>query len=513
MTPDRIIRAFLERARDDWNIYLDLPVDQLDRLARKHQVDARIWRKMRQHQKAMFLACLRARNLGLWADTGVGKTLVMLALVNHLRIPAIVLVPRKPNKVEWQREIEKHIPDLPFLVLSGSSREKWAQIEEHGDDVLLMIETYAGMARLVGDLAEPKKKTAKRKMRVVPKRGKLTKLARLTRGIIVDESQNCANKKTLPFRISRFLSKSSEMTFGLSGSPFGREIEHVWAQMFIIDRGDTLGKTLGFFRDVFFTEKTDYWGGRKYTFIRSMMPELRRVLANRSMRVRANKADLPACSKIRKVVTLPTDAHTHYQRAWNSWKNGRGSVRESKNAFMRMRQISSGFVGYTDDERGERAQFAFDENPKLDMLLSLVEGVVDEHKCVVFYEFTWSGERIAEQLKRLKIGFSHLRGRERHTDRELLAFVNNDKRRVMLLQNTFGAGLNIQIAKYGFFYESPVSSIVRMQCEGRIVRQHSTHDHVFLYDLVTEGTKDDQVLEYVREGRDLMAAVLDGSLR
>ena len=512
MTPERIIRAFLEKERDDWRVYQRLSAVQLDRLARKHKVDPDVWRRMRRHQKVMFLICLRTRRFALWAATGTGKTFVMLALVNHLRIPVIVLVPRKPNKTEWQREIEKHMPHLPYLVLRGSSRDKWAQIEEHGDDALLMIETYGGMARLVGDLGRDgrKGKSKSKKLRVVPKRGKITKLSRLTSGLVIDESQNCANKKTLPFRISRKLGQTAQLVFALSGTPFGRNVERVWSQMFLVDNGETLGKTLGFFRDVFFSAKDNYWGGREYTFRKQMMPELRRVLNHRSIRIRANEADLPACSMIKKYIQLPTDAETHYKRAWELWKNGRGSIQESKNAFLRLRQISSGFVGYSDDDTGTRAQFAFDENPKLEMLMSLVEGVVDEHKCVIFYEFTWSAARIVEQLKRLKIGYSHLAGRTKRSDQELLSFVNDDRRRVMLLQNLFGAGLNIQIAKYGFFYESPVSSTVRAQCEGRIRRQGSAHEHVFLYDLVTTDTNDEKVLEFVREGQEQMHAILDG---
>jgi hypothetical protein len=270
-----------------------------------------------------------------------------------------------------------------------------------------------------------------------------------------------------------------------------------------------LGETLGLFRASFFSEKMNGFGGLEYTFRPSMAPDLNRILANRSIRIEANAADLPAVSDIRKHASLPTDAKTYYEQAL-AVVRARTSVREMMNAMVRMRQISSGFVGYRDDESGERAQFEFPENPKLELLLSIIDSIDEEHKGVVFYDYTWGALQIAKQLQARDIGYVHLWGGNPEPGQALRIFDSEPKVRWLLLQNKYGAGLNLQIARYGLFWESPLSSIIRKQCRRRVERQESPHEHVFLYDLLVHGTFDERLLDATLAGIDLAKRIVDG---
>jgi SNF2 family DNA or RNA helicase len=186
----------------------------------------------------------------------------------------------------------------------------------------------------------------------------------------------------------------------------------------------------------------------------------------------------------------------------------RKNHREMKNAWLRMRQISSGFVGFHDDDSGKTAQFVFDENPKLDLLLSVMGEISD--KAIIFYEYTWSGLKIVEELKKLGIGALHLYGKTKDQPAVRRRFADDPDVLALVMQNSFGVGLNLQAAKYGLFYEAPVSPIVRRQCQGRFIRQHSEHKTVFQYDFVCRGTADESVLEMLKEGRDLFRAIIDG---
>ena len=169
-------------------------------------------------------------------------------------------------------------------------------------------------------------------------------------------------------------------------------------------------------------------------------------------------------------------------------------------------------MGYQDDETGERSKFEFPDNPKLDMLLSLLHEVYENDKSIVFFDFTYSGERIYEELKKAKIDSILLHGKTKDVDAARNAFMQQPKKRVLLLQNRFGIGLNVQIARYNFFYESPVSAILRKQCVGRFVRQHSLHKTVFQYDLLMKDTVDSQILKFHVEGGDLFQAIIKGEV-
>jgi SNF2 family DNA or RNA helicase len=300
----------------------------------------------------------------------------------------------------------------------------------------------------------------------------------------------------------------AQNVFVLTGTPFGRDVTDLWAQMHLVDNGHSIGETLGLFRAAFFKQKDSYWGGFEYTFDKKMDKELKRCLAHASIRYEANAADLPSVVPIVKKVSLLEEAEAYYAKARAQIIAAKGNHREMKNAFLRMRQISSGFIGYHDDEAGTKAQFVFDEKPKLDMLLSIIASIREDRKIIVFNEFIFSGQSIARELTDMKVKHVHVYGGTKNPEAAIRQFNNDPKTRVLILQNSMVKGLNIQIAQYGIFYESPVAVIDRKQAWRRVERQHSAHRRVFIYDLVTRGTMDEKILLFHKQGADLFKALM-----
>jgi SNF2 family DNA or RNA helicase len=496
------ISKYLERPFADFDVYLKLSDKKLDALGRKYAFDPLHWNRLRRHQKIMACIGARTKRFCFWADTGTGKTYLTMLLIKHFGLRTLVLVQARANKDEWEREIAKHMPDLSHLVLRGTSQQKWAALES--TDVLLIVETYAGFIRMVSSLVPVKKK---QKLKL--DRRLLNRMLAAVKGLVLDESQNVRGHGSLTFRACRQLSKRcAEIMFALSGTPHGQDPTDLWSQFYLIDHGETLGQTLGLYRAVFFSEKMNYFGGLEYTFQQRKTKLLHQIIKNRSITIEADAADLPPLSHIRKYTMLPEDAETHYRQALAIVRQ-RKSVRELENAVLRMRQISSGFIGYRDDDTGEKCKFAFAENPKQELLLSILESIDPIYKTVVFYEFTWSALQVAKELDRLRIPFVHLYGGTKDPKVPLHQF-DHGAPRVLLLQNKFGAGLNLQVARYGIFYETPLSSIVRKQCRRRFERQESKHRNVFLYDLLVRGTLDERFLESVLAGEDLMKKLIGG---
>jgi SNF2 family DNA or RNA helicase len=279
--------------------------------------------------------------------------------------------------------------------------------------------------------------------------------------------------------------------------------------MFLVDWGQSLGENLGLYRATLFKEKPNYWSGfPEYEFDKKKTGLLNRFLAHRSIRYKAAEADLPKVRPISKYVRLPTDARAYYEKARDQLRAARGNIREMENMFLRMRQISSGYVGYVDDETGAKAQFEFDHNPKMEMLLSILESIRGS-KSIVFHDFIHTGNMIVRGLKELKIKYVWIRGGIKDPAKLLHTFDNDENCDVMLLNSAGAFGLNLQKAQYGIFYESPVPIIIRKQMERRFIRQHSLHKHVFLYDLIVEGTADEAILQMHKDGRDLFQAIVE----
>lgn len=448
---------------------------------------------------------------------GTGKTLMSIAIVRYLQLApdgvsrVLVLVPNNINRYEWRREIKKHSPETTNIVLVGSTAEKWAMLRS--TKAFIVIATYAGLIHMVCKLVTVKKKGTKdtyiNKMKIV---GRLmNEISRTFDAIVMDESTSVANPKKLPFRICRQITNHTKAAFALSGTPFGRDPTPLWAQMFLIDRGDSLGKNLGIFRAAFFKEKENFWSGwPTYVFDPKKKELLHRFLAHRSLRYEADKADLPRVVAIVKGVSLPMDAQGYYEQASKNLVAAK-SILERKNIFLRMRQISSGFLGYKDDDTGSKAEYEFPQKPKLDLLLSLIESAQESHKIVVMHDFVFSGSMICRELDRLKIGYARVYGKTANKAPEQLERFDSDPKCRVFIVNAAGAfGLNLQVAQYCIFYESPPSPILRKQMERRVERQESSHQKIFRYDLIVDGTVDARIREFHEEGKNLFEAIVNG---
>ena len=504
------VKKYLERRRDDWRFCKDLKKVDLEDEVRRLPEQPPIWDVLKLHQKVYFILGAKLRRFGIWGDTGIGKSIISIALARYFRKTKVIrqgliLVPFKVNTAEWERELKKHSPKTSYKILEGSSAKKWEILESR--ETLLTITTYAGLVRMV--CVKVKKKKSKR-LRLVPDKKKLKYLAEKFQGLFLDESSNIGNHTKLPFRICRQIAKRCAVFFPLSGTPFGRDPTPLWAQMFLVDWGESLGENLGLFRAGFFKEKENYWSGfPEYHFDKKKGALLNRFLAHRSLRYKADEADLPKVSSIIKYVKLPDDAKTYYQKAKAQLVASHGNFQEMQNMFIRMRQISSGWIGYRDDESGDKCEFEFDYNPKMEMLVSLVDSIRGS-KAIVFHDFIYSGKMICRELKELEIGHVWLRGKTKNPG-ELLQRFDDDPDVDVLVLNTAGAfGLNLQAAQYGIFYESPVPVILRTQMEKRYIRQYSKHKRVFKYDLITEGTADEQILKFHKEGGDLFKTIVEG---
>jgi SNF2 family DNA or RNA helicase len=511
----RAVVKFLERPRDDYRPFKKFSEAKLQRLCDRLPIKPPIWYKLNGDQKVCFVIGAEVGRFCFWADTGTGKTLLSIALIRYFRKlgyldRCIVLVPNKVNKYEWAREVRKWAPKTGCVVLKGSSLTKWQQVEE--SDAPIIIETYAGLVRMVATLTKVKKKK-KIIHKLVIDRKQVNRLARVVQGIILDESIMVVAKRrrgSLMHRVCRQISAQGDIAFALNATPHGRDPTDLWGQMRIVDLGETLGETLGLFRAAFYTETANFWGGAEYTFKKKMGPELNRILAHRSIRIEADESTLPTRVPLRKYVSLPDDAQVLYERARGELISAHGNFREMNNAFLRMRQISSGFIGYYDDEMGTKAKYQFAQNPKLDMLTSLIESVQFDHKSIVFHDFVFSGALIERKLKDMGVGYVRLKD-SKEDPLELLDRFDRDKKcRVFILNNFEGYGLNLQAAGYGFYFESPVPVIKRKQTERRLIRQHSRLKRKFIYDLIVQGTLDERILDFHAEGKDLFEVVVNG---
>lgn len=521
MIDPREVQAFLNEPRDNWAWVKDLTEATIDKeLARLGFRVAREEEPLRLHQKACALIALAMCYFSFWLDMGTGKTRLMLEVMRHFILEGtlrqvLILCPSEQAVNTWEEQLERWKINLPYVALGNSpSEEKWDTLAGLGDHGFI-IATYPGLVWMLS-----KKKPKKKGKKIVMKNGKPvmelvrsdTLVKRFTKYIdatVFDESTKLGNQGSNQFQCVRAVSKEASRRYALAGRPFGRDPTMIWSQQWLVDRGETLGETLGLFRQAFFHEKKAYFGGFTYTFDNRMDEDLAAIMAHRSITYASSECqDLPQLITIIENVRLPEDAEAYFKRAVDALIAAKGNFIETKNTFLRMRQISSGFLGYKDDDTGERAQMVFPVNPKLDRLLELIDEVPLDRKFVVFHEFTHSGRIIQEALKKQGIKAGWLHGGIKNSKEIQKAFDHDLKVRGMIVNNKLGAMvLNLQIANYEFVYEAPLDAIDWDQLRKRIHREGQGFT-CFLYDMRCKGTADAGIRKHHIEGDNLFRAVL-----
>lgn len=516
MILNKAVAAFLRRPRDDFRECLAWQEPQIEAALAKLPIHPPLWEPLRRPQRICLLIGANLHRFAFFNGMSTGKTLIAMSLAAYHKGANgarrfLVLVPNRINIRGWLEQVEKHAPWINAVAMPSSMESKVDTLQN--SPALLFIETYAGFTRLC-TMPRPKSKKKRRKQDDrVPYTKMIDALATLLDGVIADESSALGHDESLQTRVMELLARRRNdlCIFHLSGTPFGREPQLLLPQMRLIDDGYSLGATMGLFRSAFYTATENPFGGYKYEFRKRASPALERCLAHRSVRFSLDAADLPAVFPMEVKLDLAAEPAAYYAAAVDQLRASRGNFDLCKNAFIRMRQISSGFLNVRDPDTGARERVEFAENPKLDWIKSQIGSM--DGQVIIFHDFIYSGQLLTRELDAMGVGNCIINGRvtDAELDRAYEDFTKGRKQ-VLLLNSQAGAyGSNLQMARYGIYYESPVPVIIRKQTELRFIRSGSHHKTVVKIDLIMNNTVDADILRFHEEGANLFTAILDGS--
>lgn len=512
MINPRALSQFLNQPRDDFawvkNLSRKELVDSLESLHPRPNIDG-----LMVHQLASMLCGIAHPTFAFWLGPGAGKTLVAIRLAEYWREcgvlrKALVMVPSSEAVYSWSDEIRAWKSPLPVLELGeDSSAEKAEQYLEFEDGLILL--PYPSLRHMVSVKGEHER-TGKGQLK--PRRGAIEAICRDLGMLVLDESTEAAHTDTLNYRVCRAISKRVPIRYALAGRPFGRDPFALWPQQYLVDHGVSLGPTQEIFRAAFYESKKNFWGGKHakdYTFKKDLMPKLSKMSGHRSLQYTTEECvDLPPLNKVVVTTRFPPETLAYYEKVVTHLIAARGDRQVIHNDFIRMRQLASGFLGVENDEAGAKVQIEFSKNPKLDAVLEKVLQVPFGCKSVIFYEYTHTGRKLSERLKKHKIKHKWLWAGARDRRSILPQFRDDPDCEVLVLQHSLGSYvLNLQHANYFMYMESPVGCIDRDQSQRRGWRKGQTK-RVTLYDFVMEGAVDERILQFHASGEDLFAAML-----
>ena len=175
-------------------------------------------------------------NCGLFLDMGLGKTVSTLTAIQELREigfidKVLIIAPKKVAQVTWKDEINnwEHLKGLRISVIDGTAAQRRAAMMADADiytvsrDNVVWLVVEHGGVKLPYDM------------------------------VVIDELSSFKNYASKRFKALRRVRKFIPRVVGLTGTPAPNGLIDLWAQMFLIDEGKRLGKTITSYRDRFFT--------------------------------------------------------------------------------------------------------------------------------------------------------------------------------------------------------------------------------------------------------------------
>lgn len=416
----------------------------------------------------------------LWMEMGLGKTVVVLTAIEELlagcEIERVLIVaPKRVAEHTWPAELAKwsHLAGLRHVLLTGARERREALLAQ--DPAPIHIIGRDLLPWLVERGAWPYDL------------------------IVVDEASGLKDHGSLRFRRLRSVAWRSRRLVELTGTPAANGLLDLWAPVYLMDRGQRLGRTRSAFQTRWF--ESDYRGWT-WTPRPGAREDIEARLSDLVASMRADDyLELPPRTDITVPVELPAAALAQYRRLEREYLLAlpeRAGVVDAASAAVlagKLLQLAGGAVY---DVNG-RAQSLHDA--KTEALADLVEAA-NGAPLLVAYAYR-------HELDRLRAAFPEARTVE---DQGVLAAWDRGEVPMLLVHpQAAGHGLNLQAGGSVVVWYGLTWSLEQYQQLNARLHRQGQQRPVRVYHLAAQGTIDERVLAVLREratGQDALMRAL-----
>lgn len=337
-------------------------------------------------------------------------------------------------------------------------------------------------------------------------------------GLICDEIDKLKSVSTQRFKAFRNVIPQFASRIGLTGTVTPNKLEEIWGPVFVVDGGETLGRSFYKWREQNFFP-TDY---QQYNWM--PFPGYREKLVEqlRGLVFRLEGKGLPEvvfCNPV--VVPMPDELSVIYNRLerdsfLDMGKNGVINAENQGILHGKLRQLCAGFSYVYDEsildrkERMKTREVVWHSTNKFHALEKmLIDFQHQQEQVLIFYHFE---EEYAELERRF--GIPRMKGQNK-TSTDLKNQWNAGTLPVMALHPaSAGHGLNLQKsgAHHQIFLSLPESGGLMKQSIGRLARRGQSAPMVFVHSLVFQHTLDDVVMTKVQNRIGQLAELHDDFL-
>lgn len=424
----------------------------------------------------------------LFIDLGLGKTVITLTAAQQLIddcevTKVLVIAPKKVAEATWTAEAEKweHLKGLRVVKVLGTEKQRNVALAQKADVYVTGRDNFVWlMGRYDGKLPFDM--------------------------LVIDELTSFKSNTSQRFKAMRLATPTIHRVVGLTGTPAPNGMIDLWAQMYCIDMGERLGRSITKYRDVYF--EIYKWNN---IIVRCELKKgadevIRHKIADICLSMQAKDyLQLPDMMTHTVCVPLTAAVMDRYQKfeeekvlefAQEHKDEETAVLATSAAALMnKLSQFANGAV-YDEDRNAHEIH-----DEKLDALVEIIEAA-NGQSVLVFYQYKHDIARIQHRLKGLRVAV--------YESEQQLRDWNAHKIDVLLAHPASTAyGLNMQDGgHYIAWFGTGWNLELYQQANARLHRQGQRYP-VHVYQLVCPGTVDEKAAAALDAKKSVQQALLD----
>ena len=415
---------------------------------------------------------------GAFLDMGMGKTAVALTaaldLLDDLFVQRVLIIaPLRVANTVWKQEAKnwEHLKHLDIVICTGSLTERKAALMQKADvtvinreNIAWLIENYKWDWNMV----------------------------------IIDESSSFKSHKAKRFKALKKIIKYIDAMLLLTGTPSPNGQLDLWSQLYLIDQGERLGRTITNYRNRYF--KASGFKGYGYEILENSAEKINEKIKDVCIALDSDDyLDLPDRIDVVEKIQMDATATKLYKELEKEFiiqlKGGKDITAVSGGALAnKLLQVANGAI------YDEEQDWHLIHDAKLAALQDIIEDHPNENFMVAY--------NYKSDLTRLKKTFSKAVVLSK-SGVELDAW-NKDKIKMLLVHPaSAGHGLNAQFGGDAIIWFGLNWSLENYQQLNKRMHRQGRGKPVRIIHLVTQGTVDMKVMKALASKAKTQAELLE----
>lgn len=417
---------------------------------------------------------------GLWNDMGTGKTIssatALRDMMDNFTIGrALVVAPKRVALTTWPMEFRKweHLQGIRTQVITGSKQERIQAVLKRADVHFVSRDNIAWLWETCG------KKWP-------------------WDTVVIDESSSFKSQSSNRWKAMRQARRYVKRLYELTATPSPNGLHDLWAQIYLMDRGERLGAThKSFIQRWFNYDRSGYIIPKDHS-----EAEIHEILSDLVSHMKAEDyLDMPELIMNRIEVDLEPSVMKKYKAFEKDMiiqLNELTQVEVDSAAALcgKLLQFANGAM-YTD----ELKNWSLVHDEKIEALKEVVEAH-SGYPIMVAYNFKSDLQRIRNAFPDAVVMDDNIETQERW---------NSGKIKMLLTHPaSSGHGLNLQGGSHIIvWFGLPWSLELYQQLNGRLYRQGQSSKTVIIHHIFARGTVDERVMRVLGVKGATQASLLD----